>query len=165
MDGAMIALILARADNGVIGRDGGLPWHLSEDLRRFKALTLGKPVVMGRKTWESLPRKPLPGRDNIVVSRQSGYAAAGARIASSLAAALAMAQDAPEIMIIGGVEIFLAALPLASRIYLTEIHDAPPGEVTMPPFAPERWQETARENHVSADGLSFSFVCLEGKLT
>jgi dihydrofolate reductase len=153
-----VTIILARADNGVIGAGGTLPWHLPEDLKRFKALTLGKPIIMGRKTWDSLPRKPLPGRTNIVVSRDPAFAAAGAGIAHSFAEALAKAEaeNPPEIMVIGGAELFAAALPLARCIYLTEIHACPEGDVTLPPFSPEEWRETARE---TASG--HSFVTLE----
>jgi dihydrofolate reductase len=158
-DRRMITLILARADNGVIGSGGGLPWHLPDDLRRFKALTLGKPVVMGRKTWESLPKKPLPGRDNIVVTRARDYAAEGARVASSLDEALAA--NAEEIMVIGGAEIFAQALPRAGRIHLTELHLAPPGDVRLPPPDPAEWREIAREEHQAPQGFSYSYVTFE----
>ena len=159
----MISLILARADNGVIGDQGGLPWRLSEDLRWFKSLTMGKPCVMGRRTWDSLPRKPLPGRANIVVTRDSSFAATGAAIVSSFDEALARAQieNPAEIMVIGGAEIFAAALPLASRIHLTEIHASPQGDTHFPAFDERTWRETARENHTSADGIAFSYVTLE----
>jgi dihydrofolate reductase len=142
-----VTIILARADNGVIGAGGTLPWHLPEDLKRFKTLTLGKPIVMGRKTWASLPRKPLPGRSNIVISRDPAFAAPGAITAHSFEAALALAaaENPREIMVIGGVEVFAAALPKASRILLTEIHASPEGDVTLPPFSPQEWRETARE--------------------
>src|ERR1700760_1041119 len=106
------------AENGVIGKDGGIPWHISDDLKRFKALTLGKTVVMGRKTWDSLPRKPLPGRRNVVVTRRPDWQAEGAATAS-LSDALQMDGD---VMVIGGAEIYAAALPLATRIELTEVH-------------------------------------------
>jgi dihydrofolate reductase len=143
-----LTLILARADNGVIGAGGGLPWRLPDDLRRFKQLTLGKPCIMGRKTWDSLPRKPLPGRTNIVVTRNAAFAAPGAVAARSFdeAVALAEKESPPEIMVIGGADIFAAALPRAARIHLTEVHAAPQGDVHLPPFPPREWRETAREN-------------------
>ncbi len=117
----MISIIVAASENGVIGRDGELPWRLSDDLRHFKALTLGKPVVMGRKTWESIGR-PLPGRQNIVITRQPGFVAAGAEVADSVDAAVAAARNADDIMVIGGSEIYALFLPLAARICLTRVH-------------------------------------------
>lgn len=142
-----LALIVARAENGVIGADGGLPWRLPDDLKHFKALTLGKPCIMGRKTWDSLPKKPLVGRTNIVLTRQSDFAADGAVVACTLkdAIALGAAENPSEIMVIGGADIFAAALALASRVYLTEVHATPTGDVTMPGFPPEIWQEASRE--------------------
>ena len=157
----MITLILARADNGVIGAGAGFPWHLPEDLRRFKALTLGKPVVMGRKTWQSLPKKPLPGRANIVVTRARDFKADGARIAPSLDEAFALAAGAEEIMVIGGAEIFALAMPRAGRIYLTEVHLAPQGDVHLPPLDPSEWREIAREEHRAPQGFSYSYVTFE----
>src|SRR5579872_5090294 len=118
----MITLILAMADNGVIGSNGAIPWRISDDLKRFKQLTVGKPVVMGRRTWDSLPKKPLPDRINIVVTRQSSWNAEGAIAASSLEDAVAKAAQAAEVMVIGGAEIYRAALPRAQRIELTEVH-------------------------------------------
>ena len=158
----MITLILAIADNGVIGGNGAIPWRIGDDLKRFKRLSLGKPVVMGRKTWESLPKKPLPERVNIVVTRQPDWRGEGALAAPSLAEALAMAGEAGEVMVIGGAEIFRAALPLANRIELTEIHRAFDGDVQ---FALDRedWREIARERHATQDGLSFSYVTLVRK--
>lgn len=160
-----IALILARADNGVIGWRGGLPWRLPEDLRRFKALTLGKPCIMGRKTWDSLPRKPLPGRSNIVVTRDQTFHAEGATVAHALDDAIALAEreNSEEIMIIGGAEIFREALPHADRIYLTEVHGAFEGDVVMPPFDVNQWREIGREDHApgEASEIGFSFVMLE----
>jgi dihydrofolate reductase len=161
----LIALILARADNGVIGNKGRLPWRLPDDLRRFKALTMGKPCIMGRKTWESLPKKPLPGRTNIVLTRDRGFTAEGAVIAHSFEAALDRAQkeNPTEIMVIGGAGIFAAALPRANRIHLTEIHAEPEGDVRLPAFAPRQWRETAREDGVF-EGLAHSYVTLDRKL-
>src|SRR3954467_9212720 len=113
-----VTLILAAAQNGVIGKDGAIPWRIADDMKRFKALTLGKRVVMGRKTWDSLPRKPLPGRENVVVTRDPAWHAEGARSAPSVQAALGGA-----VVVIGGAGIYGAALPLADRIELTEVHD------------------------------------------
>ena len=155
----MISLVVAMADNGVIGKDGALPWRIPEDMRRFKALTLGKPCVMGRKTWDSLPRKPLPGRDNIIVTRDPGFAAPGAIVAHSLDDALA--REAPEICVIGGVAIFAAALGRADVVHLTEVHADVDGDVRMPLFDRALWRETAREDHETADGLCYSYVTLE----
>ena len=159
----MISLILARADNGVIGDRGGLPWRLPDDLRRFKALTMGKPCIMGRKTWESLPKKPLPGRTNIVVTRDRAFAADGAIVVHSFDEALARAQleNPVEIMVIGGAELFAAALPRAMRIHLTEVHSTPEGDIRFPAFAPQQWRETAREDR--AEGLAHSYVTLDRK--
>ena len=161
----MISLILARADNGVIGNKGGLPWRLADDLRRFKALTMGKPCIMGRKTWESLPSRPLPGRTNIVVTRGRAFAAEGVVVVHSFKEALDRVQEESpaEVMVIGGAEIFAAALPRVTRIYLTEIHAAPEGDVRFPVFAPQQWRESAREDCVSG-GLAHSYVTLDRKL-
>ena len=149
-----ITLILAVADNGVIGKDGAIPWRIAEDLKRFKAMTLGKRVVMGRKTWESLPRKPLPGRDNIVISRDPNFRAEGAMVMQRLEEALA--QDA---MVIGGAEIYRAALPLATRIELTEVHRAFDGDAIFT-FDRAGWREVARERHETPEGLAYSYVTL-----
>jgi dihydrofolate reductase len=158
---SIVTLIVAMADNGVIGSNGAMPWHIPEDLRRFKALTLGKPCIMGRKTWDSLPRKPLPGRSNIVVTRDTGFRAEGARVTHSLDDAMACAGDAPEIMIIGGAELFRQALPMARRIELTEVHTAIAGDATMPSFDRAVWHERHREEHTTAAGLRYSYVTLE----
>lgn len=158
--GPKVYLVAAVAANGVIGTDGRLPWHLPEDLQHFKRLTLGHPVVMGRRTWESLGR-PLPGRDNIVVTRQPGYDAAGASVASSLAAALALCAVEPVVFVIGGRELFAEALPLAAGLVLTEIHRDFPGDVRFPEYDRARWRETQREAHTAADGMRFDFVLYE----
>lgn len=152
-----IVLVVAIADNGVIGKNGGIPWHIPEDLKRFKALTMGHTIVMGRKTWDSLPRKPLPGRVNVVVTRQADWKAAGAVTAGSLGQATSGTSGA--VMVIGGAEIYERALPLASRIELTEVHRAFDGDAM---FHLDRtgWTETFREKHVTADGLSYSYVTL-----
>jgi dihydrofolate reductase len=158
----MITLILAVADNGVIGRNGAIPWRISDDLKRFKQLTLGKPVVMGRKTWDSLPKKPLPERTNIVVTRQPGWKGEGAIAASSLDDALAQAAQAAEVMVIGGAEIYRAALAKAQRIELTEVHRPFEGDALFS-FERDAWREMAREEHATQDGLSFSYVTLTRK--
>ncbi|MBW7902314.1 MAG: dihydrofolate reductase [Rhodocyclaceae bacterium] len=156
----VVSLIAAMDRRRLIGRDNALPWRLPEDLRHFKATTLGKPVIMGRKTWESLGR-PLPERRNIVVSRNAGYAAAGAELAASLPAALARAGDVDEAFVIGGAELYRQALPLAQRLYLTEIDAEFAGDAWFPEFAAAEWREAAREARVSADGLAFAFVRYE----
>lgn len=161
-----ITLVVARAANGVIGRDGGLPWHLREDLQHFKRLTVGKPVVMGRKTFESIG-KPLPGRHNIVVTRQADWRADGVTTALNLAEAIVAAgldprTRAPEIMVIGGGEIYAQALPLAGCIQLTEVHADVAGDTRFPALDPAQWRETARADHAAANGQpAFSFVTLE----
>lgn len=154
-----IKLIYARASNGVIGQDNAMPWHLPEDLAHFKQLTQGHPVVMGRKTWDSLPPRfrPLPGRRNVVITRQPGWHAEGALIATSLEAALQLCADAAEIWVIGGAQIFALAEPLASHIEVTEIDQAFDGD-TFAPALGAHWHEAARERHVSSQGLPFSFV-------
>ena len=159
----MITLVLAMADNGVIGDKGAIPWRIAADMRRFKALTMGKPVVMGRKTWDSFPKKPLPGRANIVITRDRNFAAPGAIVVHSLEDALARAEaeKADEIAIVGGAEIYRAALPLARRIELTEVHIQAEGDARMEKFDPAAWREVAREDHTSGDGLGFSYVTLE----
>ena len=154
-----IVLVLAIARNGVIGKKGAIPWHISDDMKRFKALTLGHTVVMGRKTWDSLPRKPLPGRTNIVITRQADFAAEGAVVAHSLdeALALAGAENPVEIMVIGGADIFAAALPRAGRIHLTEVHATPGGDVVLPGFDSHRWREVSRQ----PAGPTHSYITLE----
>ena len=158
----MITLILALADNGVIGRNGAIPWRIGDDLKRFKQLTLDKPVVMGRKTWDSLPKKPLPERINIVVTRQPGWKGEGAIAASSFDDALVKAAQAAEVMVIGGAEIYRAALAKAQRIELTEVHRPFEGDAVFS-FEREAWREVTREEHVTPDGLSFSYVTLTRK--
>ena len=139
-----VSLVAAVAQNGVIGRDGELPWRLPEDLRRFKALTLGKPVVMGRKTWESIGR-PLPERRNVVLTRQPGYTADGAQLLPSPQAALSLLRAEAEVMIIGGEAIYRAFLDRAARIYLTEVAAAMVGDARFPAFDRGAWRETGRE--------------------
>lgn len=153
-------LIFARASNGVIGRDNQLPWHLPEDLAHFKRTTMGCPVIMGRKTWDSLPARfrPLPGRTNIVVTRNPAWLAEGALRASSLQEALSLCPaEATDAWVIGGAQIYAAALPLAHSAVVTEIAQAFEGDAHAPTFGPE-WLESAREQHTSANGLPFAFV-------
>ncbi len=157
---AEIVIVVARADNGVIGKDGALPWHVPADLRRFKQITMGAPMIMGRKTFESLPRL-LPGRRHIVLTRDMEWAAQGAEVVHSLEAALGVA-EASRISVIGGAEIFAQLLPVASRIELTEIHAEVEGDTLMPAPDPEHWIEASREDHPAQDEQpAFSFVRLE----
>jgi dihydrofolate reductase len=157
-----LTLIAAIARNGVIGKDNALPWHLPADLRHFKELTTGHAVIMGRRTWESLPEKfrPLPGRQNIVVTRNAGYRAGGATVVTSLPAAVAAAQGG-EAFVIGGAELYKAALPLADRLQLTEIDAAFDGDTHFPVVAPGEWREAARETHRDEAGLGYAFVTCE----
>ena len=150
-----VVLILARAENGVIGKDGAIPWHISDDLKRFKTLTFGGTVVMGRKTWDSLPRKPLPGRRNIVVTRDPAWKAEGAETLS-MEQVLAL----PDVFVIGGAEIYRAALAKTDRIELTEVHKGFDGDARFD-FDLKDWRETARENRVTPEGLRYSYVTLE----
>lgn len=154
----MISYVVAVSRNGVIGSDGGLPWHISSDLKRFKELTMGKPVVMGRKTWESLPRKPLPGRRNIVITRQKGFAPEGAEVASTPEEALRLCGDAPEVAVIGGGEIYRLFWPLVDRIYLTEVDLEVGGDTHFPALSPSEWREVASEIHPRGERDSASFT-------
>lgn len=155
----MIILLVAAARGGVIGKDGAIPWHIGADLQRFKALTMGHPIVMGRKTWDSLPRKPLPGRTNIVITRRQDWRADGAQVAASPQAALAGQGD---VFVIGGAEIYRALLPLADRIELTEVDAAFDGDAHFT-FDRSSWNEIARERHQTPDGLAYSYVTLTRK--
>jgi dihydrofolate reductase len=154
-----LGLILARARNGVIGKDGVMPWHLPEDLAHFKKVTMGCPVIMGRKTWDSLPPRfrPLPGRANIVITRQADWQAEGATRAASLAQALALCGDVPQAWVIGGAQIYAQAKAMAHVAEVTEIDADFEGDAFAPDFG-EGWMEVARERHRSAGRLSFSFV-------
>ncbi|TWD12499.1 dihydrofolate reductase [Sphingobium sp. AEW010] len=152
-------LILARADNGVIGRDGDLPWRLPADLKRFKALTLGHPMIMGRKTFDSLPGL-LPGRRHIVLTRDRTWSGAGAEVAHDVAGALALA-NAPGVMVIGGAEVYRLFLDVAHRIELTEVHLDAVGDASIAYPYPADWVEVAREDHGALDGRpGYSFVTL-----
>ena len=151
MSRPLITLIVAVADSGVIGRDNTLPWHLPDDLKRFKRLTLGKPVIMGRKTWESLPKKPLVGRTNIVLSRDGSFEPKGAVVCEDFSEALSIAREqaeedgAGEVCVIGGASLFELALPKARRLYLTEVDAEVEGDVTLSPIDESRWTEVRAE--------------------
>jgi dihydrofolate reductase len=155
-----VALIAAVASNGVIGARNAMPWHLPADLRHFKATTLGHPVIMGRRTFESIGRA-LPGRANIVVTRSGAWAAPGCVTAGSLEAAYAAAGAAEEVFVIGGGELYRAALPHAERLHITEIHAAFEGDATFPPIDPAQWREAAREVHAGEAPFRFDFVRYE----
>jgi len=160
-------MIYARARNGVIGNQGQLPWHLPEDLAHFKRTTLGQPVVMGRVTWESLPEKfrPLPGRSNVVVSRQTSFSAAGAQLASSLEAAMALFPPTEIIWLIGGAQLYAQGLSIASQIVVTEIDADYEGDAFAPLISSNDWTETHRTSHVSAQGLAYHLVTLQKRNT
>ncbi len=163
-----ISMIVAMAENRVIGLSGGMPWHIPEDLRYFKEKTQGHPVIMGRKTYQSIGAA-LPGRANIVVTRNRGFAAPDADVVHDLAAALEKARaiteidGGEEVFVIGGAEIYAQAIAEASRLYLTEVHDAPAGDVFFPELAEGDWQETARDDRVAEgpDTPAYSFVIYE----
>jgi dihydrofolate reductase len=154
-----LALIAAVARNGAIGKDNQLLWHLPEDMKFFRETTRGATVIMGRKTWESLPERfrPLPGRRNIVVTRQADYVAPGAEIAAGLEPALCLAGDA-RTFVIGGAELYSLALPRADALVLTEVDVAPEADAFFPPVARDVWEECSREPGVSENGLHFAFV-------
>ncbi len=156
----MISLIAAVAANRAIGRDNKLLWHLPEDMRHFRETTRGKPVIMGRKTWESLPEsfRPLPARLNIVLSRNPAFPAPGAMLAGSLADAIRLAGNATEVFVIGGARLYEQALPLAQRLYLTEIEESLEGDVFFPELPAGEWQEVSRKARQGTAGLNFSFV-------
>jgi dihydrofolate reductase len=157
-----VSIIVAAATNHVIGVQGALPWHISEDLKRFRALTTGKPIVMGRLTYESIG-KPLPQRRNIIISRQAGYRATGCEVVTSPVAALDLAAGAEEIMVIGGGRIYTQLLPLADRIYLTRVHARPEGDAFFPELDHEVWRTVSIEEHAATDTqpLAYSFEILE----
>ena len=163
-----LILIAAMAKGRVIGREvdgvGTLPWHLPEDMQHFRELTTGKPVIMGRKTWESLPERfrPLPGRLNIVVTRNPDYGAPGATVAGSVDAALAACAPAPEAFVIGGAELYRQAITRADRLELTEIElDVADGDTHFPAIDPACWNEIRRSSHVAKNGLAYAFVTMD----
>lgn len=155
---------VARARNGVIGRGGDLPWRLSDDLKRFKAITTGKPVIMGRKTWESLPSKPLPGRMNVVLTRDGSFEAKGALVCETFTEAVQIAREqaeedgAEEVCVIGGAALFEAALPKAQRMYLTEVEADVEGDVLFPAFDEAEWTETARTAHPADEKNNYPVI-------
>jgi len=159
---SIVTLVVAIADNGVIGDHGKIPWRISDDMKHFKAVTLGNPCIMGRKTWNSLPKKPLPGRTNIVLTRDSAFSATDAAIVYTFEEALAFAasEQPREIAVIGGADIYNMALPRASRIYLTEVRRDFAGDAHFT-FDRSDWRETSREDRATPEGLAYSFVTLE----
>lgn len=160
-----ISLIVARGRNGVIGRDGDMPWRLSSDLKLFKALTMGKPIIMGRKTWDSLPRRPLPGRSNIVVTRQADFLAEGGQVAGDLDTAFDLAigqariDSVDEVFVIGGAQIYAAALARADRLYLTEVDADPAGDAVFPALTAGQWSELSRRVSEAGPGDDHAFTC------
>lgn len=163
-----LSFFIAIADNGVIGRDNGLPWRLSGDMAYLKRMTMGKPILMGRKTWESFPKRPLPGRPNLVITRDKAYDAPGAEVFGSAEAAVKRAEvlarelGVDEAMVLGGAQIYSALLAKATRIYLTEVHARPDGDTRFE-FARDGWREVSRERHAAGekDTSDYSFVVLE----
>jgi len=157
-----LSVVVAADERGGIGRAGGLPWHLPEDLKRFKALTMGKPIVMGRRTWDSIGR-PLPGRRSIVVSRQAGLAIEGAEVVGSLEEALRVASDVPEVCVIGGAELYRLALPRADVIHLTRVHATVEADTFLPALDPSEWEEASSERHDADERHAhpYSFVTLQ----
>jgi len=160
--GPMISLLVAVTENGVIGRDRGMPWHLPDDLKHFKALTLAKPVLMGRKTFDSIGR-PLPGRTNLVLTRTRGWSAPGVTVVPDLDAAIRAAGSAPELVVAGGAQVYALALPRATRIHLTRIHAVIAGDTRLPEISDAEWRETSRELHPidARHPYAMSFVTLE----
>jgi dihydrofolate reductase len=156
----IISLVYAVSQNGVIGDNGGLPWHVPSDLKHFKAVTMGKPIIMGRKTWESLPRTPLPGRMNIVLTRHAAFAAEGALVAKDVPAALGLAGQAEEICVIGGAEVFKTFLPSTRKIYLTRILAMVEGDVRMPELDMAMWREVSRSGPLQVPGDSAAYETL-----
>ena len=157
-----VSLVVAADEEGGIGRGGGLPWHLPADLKHFRALTMGKPVIMGRRTWESIGR-PLPERRNVVVSRQPSLQVPGCEVAGSLDDALRLVDDAAEACVIGGAEIYRLALPLADLIHLTRVHARVEADTFLPPLDPREWRLQSREEHAADErhAYPFSFITLE----
>jgi dihydrofolate reductase len=162
-----VTLVAAVARNGVIGRDGTIPWRLPEDMQRFRALTMGHPVVMGRRTWESLPDpyRPLPGRLNLVLTRNPEWSGDGAVRAGSLAEALELVGDASNVFVIGGAELYAASLPLADELVLTELDADVEGDTFFPAFDRSAFEEVARELREAPDGTAFAFVTYRRRRT
>jgi dihydrofolate reductase len=158
-----VSAVVAASENNVIGCDGGLPWHVSSDLKLFKEITLGKPVIMGRRTWEGLPRKPLPGRRNIVVTRQADYDAEGAELAGSVDAALALCADGAEVSIIGGGQVYAEAMDRTDRVYLTRIHMSVEGDTFLPEMPDDEWREVERREFEKGerDDAAFTLIVFD----
>ncbi len=160
----ILSIVAARARNGVIGRDGALPWRLKSDMALFKAVTLGKPVIMGRRTWDSLPNKPLPGRANLVLSRDGTFEPKGAVVCDRFEQALSMAREqaedesAEEVCVIGGTALFALALPKARRLYLTEVEADVEGEAVFPTLRDADWREVRCEPHHAGQGDDYAFT-------
>ena len=152
----MISIIVAASTNNVIGANGDLPWRLPDDLKHFKAITMGKPIVMGRKTWDSIGR-PLPGRQNIVITRQADFVAEGCDVVASLEDAAAAAGDGKEVMIIGGSQIYLLALPVAERLYLTRVHAEIEGDAFFPEIDELEWRLVGDKSHSADDRNAFDY--------
>lgn len=152
----IVTIVVGVAENGVIGRDGGLPWRLSTDLKRFKQTTMGKPILMGRKTWESLPKKPLPGRQNIVITRDAKYAAEGADVVHSLEEAIALAKrsGAEGASIIGGGQIFVDALPFTNRLDVTHVLASIDGDTFFPNIDPDVWKVVSSQDYPAGENDS-----------
>ncbi len=159
-----LTIIAALADNGVIGRAGSLPWHLPDDLRRFKSLTMGRPILMGRRTFESIGR-PLPGRRNLVLTRGAPPLPAGVQAVTSLASALEACATDPELCVIGGADVFRETLPQADRLELTLVHAQFDGDVSFPDFRSEQWREVSRIEHAADDrhACAMTFLTLDRK--
>lgn len=158
-----VSAVVAASDNNVIGKDGGLPWHVSSDLKLFKEITLGKPVIMGRRTWESLPRRPLPGRRNIVITRNSDYEAEGAELARSVDEALSLCAGEDEVSIIGGGQVYAEAMVRTDRVYLTRIHMTVEGDTYLPEMPEDEWREVERREFEKGerDDAAFTLVVLD----
>jgi dihydrofolate reductase len=157
-----VALVVAMDERGAIGRGGDLPWRLPDDLKRFKALTMGKPIVMGRRTWESIGGRPLPGRHNIVVTRRTDYLAPGATVVNSLDEAYAAAGNVPEVCVIGGADIFGLALPDAQVLHLTLVHTVvPDADTFFPPLDDAEWQQQAREERAADERHAYALDFVE----
>jgi dihydrofolate reductase len=152
-----LSLVVAMTQDRVIGRDNAMPWHLPDDLKRFKALTMGKPLIMGRKTFESIGR-PLPGRTSLVMTRDPGWQAEGVVIVRSLDEAITRAGAATEICVVGGEDIFRLALPIARRIHLTTLHASIPGDTFFPPIDAAQWQEVERMEHPADERHAFAMT-------
>ncbi len=158
-----VSAVVAASENDVIGCDGGLPWHVSSDLKLFKEITLGKPIIMGRRTWDSLPGKPLPGRRNIVITRQTGFSAVGAELAHSVDEALALCDGEEEVSIIGGGQIYAEAMARTTRIYLTRVHLEVEGDTFLPALEDGEWVEVERRVFPKGerDDAAFTLIVMD----